>query len=41
LPRQKPGREWRAKAERLELSKADTVLIFPNDDEAQGIAYEP
>ena len=33
-------REWRAKVERLELSRADTVLIFPNDEEAYGIAYE-
>ena len=33
-------REWRAKAERLVLSEADTVLIFPDEDEALGIAYE-
>jgi hypothetical protein len=32
-------REWRTKAERLVLSKEDTVLIFPDREEAEGVAY--
>lgn len=33
-------REWRVKTECLVLSPADTVLIFPDENEARGIAYE-